>query len=525
VDRVAIHLSHDSVLSFNVDGEHWNIELERIYGKRHYDARHEGPDLGELAGLIQRQHRTFHEGVLVGDLDEAARQLFGLLGVTSIHQVDHHAAHAAAAFYQSPFDECLVFSYDGGGNDGTFRTFVATQRDGVRAFDAGRRLNLGIPFRALAHPISDINKPDDGRERSNPGKLMGLAAYGEVRPDWTTPMARYFEECSSGDAPVFTQMYRWVVSHLKLLGERIGLDLSRNALAGRDARDLARTAQHVFETLFLETVLPIATNQRLPVCVSGGCALNVVANQRLAESIDAPVFVPPNPNDCGLAQGALLFRSRPRTRANVTYSGTPIVDSDTLPEMVARYGAVKTQPADVAQLLFEGRIVAVMRGQSEHGPRALGHRSILCNPRVPGMKARLNDRVKFRESFRPYAPVVRAQDVHTYFDNAKHDMSFMSFNPTVRPCWREHLAAAVHVDGTARAQTVTRDQNSWLFDVLTAFERLSGFAALVNTSFNSKGRPMVTRVSDALDLLVSTDLDCLVIEQWLFRKPQPALSC
>jgi carbamoyltransferase len=245
----------------------------------------------------------------------------------------------------------------------------------------------------------------------------------------------------------------------------------------------------------------------------------VVTNQRLADAIDIPIFVPPNPNDSGLAQGALLFHSRPRTPVDVTYSGASIVDIDTVPAAAGRYGAREVQPAGIAQLLADGCIVAVMRGLSEHGPRALGNRSILCNPRVPGMKARLNERVKFREAFRPYAPVVRQHDVHKYFENARHDLSFMSFNPTVRPEWRGALAAALHVDHTARAQTVTRGQNPWLFEVLTQFERLSGFGALVNTSFNSKGRPMVTRVADALALFESTDLDCLVIDSWLFQKP------
>ena len=172
----------------------------------------------------------------------------------------------------------------------------------------------------------------------------------------------------------------------------------------------------------------------------------------------------------------------------------------------------------IARALHEGCVVAVMRGRSEHGPRALGNRSILCNPAVPGMQARLNERVKFREGFRPYAPVVRQHDVHTYFENARHDLSYMSFNPTVRAGWRERLSAAVHVDGTARVQTVTREQNAWIYDVLTAFERVSGFGVLVNTSFNSKGRPMVTSVVDAIDLFLTTDLDCLVIDAWLFRK-------
>ena len=138
------------------------------------------------------------------------------------------------------------------------------------------------------------------------------------------------------------------------------------------------------------------------------------------------------------------------------------------------------------------------------------------------MQARLNERVKFREGFRPYAPVVRREDAGKFFEDARHDMSFMSFNPTVRAPWREQLAAAMHVDHTARAQTVSREQDPWLHDLLSAFERRSGFGALLNTSFNSKGRPMVTSIRDAVGLWLSTDLDCLVVESFLFTKVRPA---
>lgn len=403
LDTVAIHLSHDSVLSVDVAGDVRNIELERIYSKRHYDVRHEGPSLHDLAALVQREHHQFHTGIVVGDVDKTAEDLLGLLGVTSIHQVDHHLAHAAAAFYESPFERSLIVSYDGGGNDGTFRTFVATRESGVQPLGSGYPLNLGIPYRALAHPIQDIKKPDDGRERSNGGKLMGLAAYGEIRPEWITPLTAYYRKCAAVNTAAPTHMYQWVVARLEPLGARLRLDLSKNALTGSDARDLARTAQHVFENVFLDTVLPIAIDQGLPICVTGGCALNVVTNQRLAESIDLPIFAPPNPNDSGLAQGALLFRSRPTTPATVTYSGSAIADIDTLPAVAARHRAVEVRPFEITQLLVDGCVVAVMRGNSEHGPRALGNRSILCNPRIPGMKARLNERVKFKEMFRPYA--------------------------------------------------------------------------------------------------------------------------
>jgi carbamoyltransferase len=520
MDTVALHLSHDSTLALSLGGEMHNIELERIFGKRHYDARHERPDLNELAALVHRKCRHFETALLVGDEDDMARDLFALIGAKSFEKVDHHASHGAAAFYESPFDESLVVSYDGGGNDGTFRTFRADRDKGLRPFDGGHRLNLGIPYRALAHPIAEINKPTDGKERSNAGKLMGLAAYGQVRHEWISAITDYFLEFSAKDG--VPQMYLMVLGCLDSLGKRIGLNMSRNALADNEGRDLACTAQHIFESIFLKTILPIATQQKVPICVTGGCALNVITNQKLADSFDLPIFVPPNPNDCGLAQGAILLRSRPRTQVNVTYSGISAVDASLLSDAVACYGAVECTSEELAKLLYEGHVVAVMRRESEHGPRALGNRSILCNPSIPGMRGRLNERIKFREGFRPYAPVVRKQDINKFFENAKNDMSFMSFNPTVRSAWRTTMAAAVHVDRTARAQTVTRQQNPWLYDLLTEFERLSGFGVLVNTSFNSKGRPMVTAVKDALDLWLNTDLNCLVIESWLFRKRPPA---
>jgi carbamoyltransferase len=517
MNTIAVHLYHDSTISMNLDGEFLNIELERLYAKRHYDWRLEGDGLDELLALIEHEQKTFDAAVVVGSYDKSAAELFQRLSIPSVGQVDHHLAHAAAAFFQSPYERSLVISYDGGGNDGTFRAFLACRDRGICSIDTNCVLNLGIPYRALAYPIADIHKPNDQRELSNAGKLMGLAAYGRVRPDWVEPLVAYYHDCSQGgEDPRY--MYQWVVAHLEQLGSQIGLSLERDSLTGTDAFDFAMTGQHVFETLFLERVLPLANHYRLPICISGGCALNVIVNQRLAEIVDLPIFIPPNPNDCGLALGALLSKAAPHHPVNVTYSGIGIVDRRDLSETVERYRAVEVRPAHVAQLLFAGNVVAVMRGNAEHGPRALGNRSILCDPSVPGMKDRLNGRVKFREQFRPYAPVVQAQDADLYFDNARNDMSFMSFNPTVKSNWRTTFASAVHIDGTARVQTVTSDQHPWLYELLTEFRRLSGYGALLNTSFNSKGKPMVARISDALSIFFATDIDFLLIENWLFRK-------
>ena len=515
---IAVHLNHDSAISMYRHGEFANVELERVHAKRHYDWRTESRNIDELVALVDGG-RDFEQGIAIGGLEPETRAFFQALGIRQFRSVDHHVAHAAAAFYGSAFDRSLVISYDGGGNDGTFRTFIGSRGKGITPLGVDFALNLGIPYRALAHPIAAIHKPHDGKERTNAGKLMGLAAYGSIRPEWVSPLKAYFQICST--FPMNGCMYRGMVAQLQALGAEIGLCLSRDALSGADSFDLARTGQHVFELLFLERVLPLVRQYSLPICLSGGCALNVVMNQRLSEITELPIFVPPNPNDCGLAQGAILFTTKPEYPVNITFSGVQLLDRSDLPLRAAEFGAVPTTPKDVAAVLAVGAVIAVMRGRSEHGPRALGHRSILCDPSVAGMKDRLNRRVKFREPFRPYAPVVRAQDGDLYFENiGKNDLSFMSFNPKVRPAWRDVMASAMHVDGTARAQTVTEKQNPWLAAVLTEFQKVKGYGALLNTSFNIKGKPMVASISDALAAFLATDIDFLLIEDWLFTKPQ-----
>jgi predicted NodU family carbamoyl transferase len=167
--------------------------------------------------------------------------------------------------------------------------------------------------------------------------------------------------------------------------------------------------------------------------------------------------------------------------------------------------------------LIEGKIIGIARDRSEHGPRALGNRSIICNPSLPEMKDILNAKVKHREWYRPFAPVVRLEDVNKYFEWDK-ESRWMSFCPKVREEWREKLTSITHVDGTARVQTVTRKQNKWLYDLLTKFEKKTGVGVLLNTSFNVDGKPILSTVKDAFTILEKTELDCLIIENYYFKK-------
>ena len=171
----------------------------------------------------------------------------------------------------------------------------------------------------------------------------------------------------------------------------------------------------------------------------------------------------------------------------------------------------------LAKDILEGKIVVVARGRAEHGPRALGNRSIICNPSIADMKDVLNEKVKHREWYRPFAPVVRLEDVSKYFE-WEGESRWMSFCPTVREEWREKLSAITHVDGTARVQTVTREQNEWLYDLLTEFEKQNGVGVLLNTSFNLDGRPILSTIKDAFKILQDTQMDCLILENYYIKK-------
>jgi len=184
------------------------------------------------------------------------------------------------------------------------------------------------------------------------------------------------------------------------------------------------------------------------------------------------------------------------------------VEDGWIPELT-----IKTLSKD----LNEGLIVGVVRDTSEHGPRALGNRSILCNPTYPNMKDILNEKVKNREWYRPFAPVCRLEDVSKYFD-FDGESRWMSFCPTVKEEYRDKLVSITHVDGTARVQTVTKEQNPWLYELLTEFEKESGVGVLLNTSFNVNGKPILSRYSDAFEVYNNTKMDALVLDKFYFKK-------
>ena len=436
----------------------------------------------------------------------------------------HHEAHAAGTFYQSPYEEALVFSFDGGGNDGKFNIYKADRENSVQLLEAVNnpvfnyphiKYDLGFPYMIFGHYLADIKLEalSDGN-LVYPGKVMGLASYGNIREEWL---------------PFFIKFYKSNVDGLNFeeklieLSSEIGITFNVfERIEGQDAWDIAATSQKAFEECFLEVANPyLEQYPDLPICITGGCGLNIILNTRLVTEFDREVFVGPNPNDCGIALGLMLHQIRPKDAVDVTYAGTTLLDIDMIGHYIQTSEFVfyshYLNMDMVVDDLINGNIIGVARDRSEHGPRALGNRSIICDPSYPEMKDILNEKVKHREWYRPFAPVVRLEDVNKYFE-WEGESRWMSFCPKVREEWKDKLSAITHIDGTARVQTVTKEQNEWLYNLLTLFAEKKGVGVLLNTSFNVNGKPILSSVADAFEIFKHSQMDNLIIEDYYFKK-------
>ena len=423
----------------------------------------------------------------------------------------HHLSHAACGFYQTDYEEALIVSFDGGGNDGFFNVYHAEDRNTITLLDK-YNLDLGFPYMSFGDYLGDIRK-EPALNIGNlvySGKIMGLCSYGDVIEEWLPYFEEYYRKKPDGLN---------YISFLSDLGDECGLDFNVNdRFTGQTGWDIAKTSQIAFENVFMEMTQPFLDKfPNLPLIIVGGCALNILLNYKLHIELDRPVFVPPNPNDCGIAVGMILNHMKPEKAIDVTYAGTEVLDKHTLMSHVEERRGIPLTTGNLSDDLANGKIVGVVRDTSEHGPRALGNRSIICNPAYPDMKDILNAKVKNREWYRPFAPVCKLEDVSKYFD-FEGESRWMGFCPTVKEEWREKLVSITHIDGTARVQTVTEEQNPWLYNLLTEFEEKTGIGVLLNTSFNVNGRPILSRYSDAIKVYDATQMDCLVLQDFYFRK-------
>lgn len=517
---VSVFAGHDANVSFfnSKTNEIHVIELERLtrtrYFRLHVDnSRREIIRLLKECQQIAETHwgiENSYEAVLIssdGALTKGVlKKAFRSKNFLTVSK--HHENHAACAFYQSPFEEATVVSFDGGGDDGFFNVYEAGEK-GLRLVKKIES-DFGGGYLLLASLLDEVSS-SSSHSLALAGKMMGLAAYGAVIPELVQPVREFFFDRD------FTK-----ISHSLDLGFAADYNpwqdpLANAVFSGKRAYDMAATFQEAFEMAFKAVIDELTLTN--PLCITGGGALNVLLNQRLLDELEVPVFCPPNPNDCGISFGHLANYLSPKSQIEITYQGLPLLDLKHLEVLQEQHEGTPVTKREIAERLKRGQIIGVVYGDSEVGPRALGNRSILCDPSFPAMKDELNHRIKFREWYRPFAPVCRVEDAQRFFESRDlEQMRFMSFAPRVQAKHRDKLPAITHVDGTSRLQTVAQDSNPNFFEILTEFSRISETPVLLNTSFNIRGKPILSKIEDALQALRDTELDAVVVEDILFEK-------
>ncbi len=516
---IAFHVQHDASVSVADSGRLLlALELERLFDERYFASASDDQAFraqwGRVLAVVLETTGIdrFDVAVTSWVMPSKRRILQELVPAHEWRTVDHHVAHALHGLHDAPFERPLIVSFDGGGNDGTFRVFRGERRHGQLAPVARLPLNLGTPYRLLATTMPEVTgcrpQPRAGH-LSLAGKLMAYAALAPPRAEWMAAVEDYY------------RAYQEPTQALYSLGEALGLDLEADALGQGDARALAATSQAVFESLVEEVVgTHIEAVPTDGIILSGGCALNVVANERIRRRFAHSVHVPPAPNDAGISVGALWSVETPHEPPS-PFVGLDLIHDVDEAQFVAR-GGRRVTVDKIAHLVSRGAIVGIAHGRAELGPRALGNRSIVAAPDRPDLRERINARIKLREWYRPVAPAVLAAAAPRFFEDPPRS-PYMSFAVQVRSAERERLAGAVHVDGTARVQIV-EDATSSLGSLLVALERLGALPCVLNTSFNVQGRPLLQRVSAALEALDTTDLDFAWLDGWLIPRTTTSTS-
>ena len=513
---IALHRAHNASLAVWHNADILEVvELERFVGRKNASFDSFEPIhsvdmvLPEVARYLTEKYGFTRYAKFIcierNEIPESYRQAFPADEYLA-EPSTHHVAHACNSLYQSPFAAALIVSFDGGGPDGYFNVYVGERGHPLKKL-AEFSIDLGSHYHVIGALCEDIR---NYHVLTAAGKVLGLQSYGKVVEAWKQPLRDFF----LSPIPYFFDLDE----KIHRLSDNVGLTFSKqNPLRGEHSFNLARTAQEVFEEITFERLDPLVREANLPLIVTGGCAMNIVFNTHLKARYHREVFVAPNSSDCGLAVGAILRHTQPTHPVDVTYKGIGVLDRSLLAEYVEQRRGIKADLKKIADDLVRNCIIGVVQGRSEHGPRALGNRSIICSPLDVNMKDTLNARVKHREWFRPFAPIVRLCDVEEYFE-WPGESRWMNFCPNVREGHKKTLPAVTHVDGTARVQTVTNEQNPFMYDLLGKFKERTGVGVLVNTSFNVDGKPILSTYRDAFKVFDDTQLDRLYLDGFYFSK-------
>ena len=453
--------------------------------------------------------------------------------------VTHHIAHAASTFYPSGFPESLILISDGMGEIHSMTVAVGQGADIKVLTQVSDLHSLGILYGVFTLYLGYYFGVDEY-------KVMGLAPYGDPR-EYYNKMAElvHLREDGTYTIPLFAsnrtplekETHRGVLQELV---NRFGPARDPGADFTKRHMDIAAALQAVLQSCQLHVLRHFRRESGIEnLCVAGGVALNCSANGLIHRSrLFKRMFVQPAAGDDGSALGAALYVQRlhsptfkPRRMTAPLWG--PEYSRDEIHKALSERDDCVVQPAgtytsvcqEVARRLAQGEIIGWFQGRMEYGPRALGNRSILADPRDPAMRDRINALVKKREGFRPFAPIVTTESATKYFEiqeGAEETFAHMLLVSQVRPGFREKLPAITHVDGSARVQTVSRENYARLWELLRAFENVTGLPVLLNTSLNVKGQPIVCTPDEALDTFLFAGLDLLVLGDFLVTVKQGA---
>ncbi|MBI4065615.1 hypothetical protein HY412_00270 [Candidatus Kaiserbacteria bacterium] len=464
----------------------------------------------------------------------------------------HHLHHAAASFYGSPFSEAAILVLDGQGPQSGMlvsTTMWNGDQDGIRLIETPYRSRGKFIPHSLGHFYTAISALAGMKHLNEEGKIMGLASYG--RPSrFLDHFRRYAHSRPDGSFYIDASFVYAVLGNT--LGaayfgwEQPGAEVQRvwdeivmlratpmrdvDADVTQDDMDIAYAGQAIVEEIILGLARRARehTGQRY-LCLSGGVALNCSANGKLlASGIFDDIYIFPAADDSGQALGKLFYYLHSNQMGVDTRVGSPFLGPDytdaEIESAIRNESGIEAVSNNfgetvrrAAQLLAETKVIAWVHGRSEIGPRALGHRSILADPRRREMRDYINARVKHREWYRPVAPAVLEEEVANYF-LIDRPSPFMLFSFQVRPEKAEFIPAVVHIDGSARLQTVSRQFDERFHQLIGEFASIAGIPVVVNTSFNSKDEPIVETPQDAVRTFLRINLDALVLDRFLVVK-------
>ena len=444
---------------------------------------------------------------------------------------DHHLSHAAYSFFTSPFQEAAILTVDGVGEWSTTSYGSADNLSIKLTNDLRWPHSLGLFYSAFTHFLGfQVNEGEY--------KLMGLASYGKPK-FYDLIMKELIDVKDDGSFHLNMKYFAFTYDNImitKKFEELFGIPTKKyDSETDQIHYDIGASAQLVLEEILLKMVRHVynKTNKKY-LCLGGGVALNGVANYRiLKEGPFEKIYIPPSPGDAGSAIGCALYayhshyknnriiqENTSKSISDNAYLG-PEFSTDEIKEFLElnkiHYEKYESQNLleITAKLISEQNVVGWYQGRMEWGPRALGNRSILADPRNAKMKDILNEKIKHRESFRPFAPSILEEYASEYFDIQIPSPYMLLVANVKKP---DSIPAVTHIDGTGRLQTVSKNSNQLYYNLIKEFHKITGVPVIINTSMNVKGEPIVNTPEQAYAMLLKTDMDFLVMGNYLISK-------